>query len=188
MLHAPSPWWTFIDSVHICLKIPTNKENPHWVHFSQALLNLITKFSCRDHYRDSITEYPNECKDNHDGYDMGHPNQHHQQGESFDTFFVPFISWFGSFLSTLQKPNKLSSLERSHPKCLQPFNPFASSPSTLKIRIEIMRWVVYSMTVVRASRNMSIHAKTYDNFSDLMEPQKVERFAGTVHLRRKCVT
>jgi hypothetical protein len=35
------------------------------------------KKSFRDHYRDSITEYPNEYKDNHEGYDnMGHPMQH----------------------------------------------------------------------------------------------------------------
>lgn len=55
--------------------------------------------SYRDHYRDSITEYTNECKDNHDGYDnMGHPNQHHP-GKSIVTFFKQFISWFDSFLS-----------------------------------------------------------------------------------------
>lgn len=28
----------------------------------------------------------------------------------------------------------------------------------------------YSMTLARATRNMSIHAKTYDNFSALMKP------------------
>lgn len=44
------------------------------------------------------------------------------------------------------------------------------------------------MTVARASRNMLIHAKTYDNFSVLMEPLKAERLAGTDHLKVNSVS
>ena len=35
----------------------------------------------RNYYRDSLTDYPNEYKDNNEGaYDMGHPNHPHSSG------------------------------------------------------------------------------------------------------------
>lgn len=94
----------------------------------------------RDHYRDSITEYPNEYKDNHDGYDnMPHPNQHHHQpGKSFPP--PPFVKFPLNFSPlSLQSPSKLSFREHSHLKCWQQYNPFASLRNILRIRIEIMR-------------------------------------------------
>lgn len=82
---------------------------------------------------------------------MGHPIQHHQPGKfiphlpsqtRLDVLFSPLFGFF-----FLQRANKLSSLERSHQKCSQRFNPFASLHNILKIPTEIMRWVVCSMSV-----------------------------------------
>lgn len=56
-------------------------------------ISYVSKGIFRDHYRDSISEYPNphEYKDNHhEGYE-GHPNQHHQPGKFFEIVKLLFI-------------------------------------------------------------------------------------------------
>lgn len=126
--------------------------------------------SCRDHYRDSITEYPNECKDNHDGYNMGHPNQHHQPGESIVTFFVPFISWVDSFSFHLTEAEQIiipRTLTSEVLAAIQSVRFIAQHIKDSDRDNEVSSLLHDS---ARAPRNMSIHAKTYDNFSVLMEP------------------
>lgn len=61
--------------------------------------------------------------------------------------FTCLCLFFLSLLLSLQRVNKLSSLERSHQKCWQRFSPFASLHNILKILTEIMRWVVYAVTL-----------------------------------------
>lgn len=131
--------------------IHTNEVDMRWImnnKLSTSYSNVFIGKLYRDHYRDSITEYPNEYKDNHEGYDnMGHPNhQHqHQQGKLF-IIIISSLHKLPHELNLQQSLNKLSYLEPWHQKFLQLSNRFASSPSTSKIRIEIMRWVVCCMT------------------------------------------
>lgn len=88
--------------------------------------------------------------------------------------------------SLSQRANKLSSHEHSHPKCLQRFNPFASLRNILRMPIEIMRWVVFAMTM--SKKQIAIHATIYDKnfmcwkFGGLLRILVTDKFPSATRL------